>query len=300
MEPDGSEPCGRCLSCTQVSRLSHPDVHWFVPFPPSPKKAADAEKQVADAADAIEEILAERRVQPLYGPPEPTASHPVASTRLLQKRVALRPFQGPNRVIILGNAERLVVQEASQEAANALLKILEEPPPGTYLILTSPSPQSLLPTIRSRLVPVRVPPVTDAAAIQFGMEQLGLSEKTARQRVEGAGGSIGVLVATSSKKDRLAAASDRLLKAVKRGPTEWAAIALAQPPWGARAEFTELLDAAALRLRRQIIRQAEDDHAGAARPLEAIRIIHEFRDGALRNVNPQLGMALLAQRLGQI
>ena len=57
---------------------------------------------------------------------------------------------------MIGDAERMVAQEGSDQAANAFLKLLEEPPADTTLILTSSEPGALLPTIRSRSVSVRV------------------------------------------------------------------------------------------------------------------------------------------------
>ena len=158
-------PCGECGSCAQVLGLNHPDLHWFVPV--IRPKAADPDKQVEEVEALLAEILADRRAHPLYGQPDGMASHPLASVRLLQRRVNLKPYQGARKVVILGNAERLVVQEASQEAANALLKVLEEPPADTFLILTAREAQALLPTIRSRLVPVRVGGVGDAVVRGF-------------------------------------------------------------------------------------------------------------------------------------
>src|SRR5262245_31452658 len=70
--PD-SEPCGRCRPCHLVERLGHPDLHWFVPIPRP--KAADPDKAVDEAAQAIAEVLEERRARPLYGPADGMASH---------------------------------------------------------------------------------------------------------------------------------------------------------------------------------------------------------------------------------
>ena len=68
---------------------------------------------------------------------EGMASHGIATVRLLQRRAALTPVEGGSRVFIIGEADRLVPQESSQEAANALLKLLEEPPPGSLFVLTT-------------------------------------------------------------------------------------------------------------------------------------------------------------------
>jgi len=66
------------------------------------------------------------------------------------------------QIFIVGDAELLVPQESSPEAANALLKLLEEPPGASRFILTSSEPGRLLSTIRSRTVPLHLsPPTTD-------------------------------------------------------------------------------------------------------------------------------------------
>ncbi|MFO7576330.1 MAG: DNA polymerase III subunit delta' [Pelovirga sp.] len=69
----------------------------------------------------------------------------IEQVRSLQQQLVLRSFSGTYKICIIDKAERL-----TPEAANALLKTLEEPQPGTLLILVSSQPERLLPTIRSR------------------------------------------------------------------------------------------------------------------------------------------------------
>src|SRR5213083_3541457 len=87
------EPCGECRSCRLVLSLQHPDVHWFVPIELSKRTSggADADKQVDLAADALADEMAVRREQSLYPPVAGLASHPIASVRLLLRRLALTP-----------------------------------------------------------------------------------------------------------------------------------------------------------------------------------------------------------------
>jgi hypothetical protein len=104
----------------------------------------------------------------------------------------MTPFLGPRKVVILGDADRLIVQEASQEAANALLKVLEEPPADTSIMLTTADPEALLPTIRSRAVPLRVGRVPDTAVRRFLEEEVRPKQdpQTIDRRVVLAEGSI--------------------------------------------------------------------------------------------------------------
>ena len=154
------EPCGRCRPCRLVDGLAFADLHWFVPIPRP--KAADPDKATEEAALAIAEVMEERRTRPRYGPADGMASHSMASVRLLHQRASLTSVEGGARIFILGDADRLVPQESSQEAANALLKLLEEPPAGSLFLLTTVDPRRLLPTIRSRAVPVRLQRLADA------------------------------------------------------------------------------------------------------------------------------------------
>ncbi|HYR02031.1 MAG TPA: DNA polymerase III subunit delta', partial [Syntrophobacteria bacterium] len=78
--------------------------------------------------------------------------------RDLQRRLRFRPLEGRKRVILIHEAETM-----RTEAANALLKILEEPPPDNLFILTAPDSTALLPTIASRCLCLRFQPLTRAA-----------------------------------------------------------------------------------------------------------------------------------------
>src|SRR2546426_1266277 len=149
------EPCGECQPCRLVAKLSHPDVHWVVPVELS-KKGADADKQIDLVAEALAEEMAERRERPLYEPPSGLASHGIASVRLGLRRLVLTPAFGRRKVVVIGDAERLVPQTGAEAAANALLKALEEPPADTVFVLTSSEPDALLPTLQARVVRVRV------------------------------------------------------------------------------------------------------------------------------------------------
>jgi len=292
------EPCGECQACLKVLGLGHPDLHWFVPIPRP--KSGDSDKQVEQVKELLAEVWEERRSDPFYGPTDRMASHSLASVRLLQQSVALTPFQGKRKVVILGDAERLIVQEASQEAANALLKVLEEPPADTVVMLTASDPQGLLPTIRSRLVPVRVARVGDEQVRVFLETEVQepLDDDEVTRRVVLADGCIGRALRPDGENDEAARARD-LLEAIDEGPTKWAAAALGQASWGARGDFSGILDAMAVELRNELVEPGTSPERMKA-CLEALERVQETRMDAQGNVNPQLALAVLASDLGKV
>src|SRR5919112_3614891 len=190
-ERRGTEPCRECRTCRLVETLSHPDVHWFIPVPRP--KASDPDKQVEEAAQSLAQAMEERRSQPLYGKSDGMASHSITTVRLLQRRATLTSVEGGRRVFIIGEADRLVAQEASPEAANALLKLLEEPPAGSLFVLTTVDAQRLLPTVRSRTTLLRMGGIPDADVREFLAANLRPVPSAAEldRRVVAAEGSIG-------------------------------------------------------------------------------------------------------------
>jgi DNA polymerase III subunit delta' len=112
-------------------------------------------------------------------------SYSVAETRELVTRAALAPTRGRWQVTIVEDADRF-----TEQALNALLKALEEPPPRGVWLLCAPSVEDLLPTVRSRcrLVTLRIPP-TDAVARH--LEHEGVAPDVAAFAARAAQGHIG-------------------------------------------------------------------------------------------------------------
>jgi DNA polymerase-3 subunit delta' len=285
------EPCGSCRCCRLVLTLAHPDLRWYVPLEPG-RRAGDADKQVDMVEEALGEELARRREQPLYETPPGTATHSIAMVRLLARRLALTPAFGGWRVVIVGDAERLVPQRSSPEAANALLKALEEPPQRTVMILTASEPAALLPTIMSRVVRVRLAALHDSVVTAFVQkEQTGTENGAAMpSNVARAGGSIGRLLASPGGSGDAEAAA--FLAATRKDAGARYLQALRQAPFQARGGFTAMLDALLERLRDEA-RTGGD----TAKLVVAIARVAEARGATHGNVNPQLLAAVLADDL---
>jgi DNA polymerase-3 subunit delta' len=259
------------------------------------KKDGDADKQVELVAEALGEEMAARREQPLYEPPSGLASHGIAAVRLLLRRLVLTPAMGRRKVFLIGDAERLVPQTGAEAAANALLKALEEPPADTVFILTTAAPDSLLPTILSRVVRVRVARLADSVVAAFAQQELGVTrQRELAQRVALADGRIGRLLADGDGRAKGADGADRFLAAVEAGPVRRYGFALALQPFQARGGFTDMLDGLLERLREQARAGGETEKV-----VEAIARVLEARGLAQGNVNPQLVGAVLADDLAE-
>ncbi len=100
----------------------------------------------------------------------------ISQIRELRNHLKFAPFEGIRRVIILEDAHRL-----NEEASNALLKILEEPPRNHVFILITPNPQMLLPTLLSRCCHVRFQPLESRLILQELFEGEGLEPSSAQK-----------------------------------------------------------------------------------------------------------------------
>ena len=141
-----------------------------------------------------------------FAPDGPLRQITIQQMRLLKERAPLQPLRGSWRVFLIDSIDR-----ANPQAANSLLKTLEEPPPHLILILTARNPYDLLPTIRSRAVPFRLGRLSDEDMRAF-VKSRALDQP--ERRLALAEGSPGVAVSLDLEAyDRRRAAMLALLKA---------------------------------------------------------------------------------------
>jgi DNA polymerase-3 subunit delta' len=302
------EPCGQCQSCRFSLQLAHPDLHWYFPRPRLKDANPSADEIHQDYAAAI----AQRRDDSLlYSPPSGAEGIFVAVVRTLVRDAALAPAMSRRKVFVIGDAERMVSQEGADQAANAFLKLLEEPPANATLVLTSSEPGALLPTVRSRLIAVRVAPLDENETRQF------LADPMVAARAPGEirelekdkdalaaylrSGAPGQLFAAESTRAAFQAARDFLQAATSGRRSAGIAAAFALGASGARAGFSAFLDALTDVVHSRVrgaVNAMDDDgaRAGAA----AIAEIQETRQLASGNVSPQLLGVKLARALARV
>jgi DNA polymerase-3 subunit delta' len=258
---------------------------------------------VNDFADAIADRV---KASGLYAGSSGNDGVYVATVRAILQASSMSPAMGKRKVFIVGDAERMVPQEGSDMAANALLKMLEEPPANTFVILTSSEPGALLPTIRSRVVNVRVAPLA-ARDVESFLADPVVSETLRRSRakmstaeyVRVAEGAPGRLF-ESAERDVAIAGAQRLLETALSGDrSKTVRAAMAQGSTKARGVFSDTLDELtallAERARAAVIRGDERTALGASR---AIANVEQAKTLAAGNVSPALITATLLRDLG--
>lgn len=159
--PTDSDACGTCPSCVKNSKYIHPDVNFIFPSAATPKfKREDA---------TSDKFLVEWRsflAQTPYGNVADWSNHfgwenkllmiPRQESRNIVRALSLKSFEGKYKVMIIWQPELM-----NANAANGILKILEEPPESTIFLLVSNDSNRLLTTILSRAQQLRVPSFDD-------------------------------------------------------------------------------------------------------------------------------------------
>lgn len=304
---DSVEPCGRCTQCRYALKLQHPDLHWFFPRERLKDSDASAEDVRADLADEIGDRMS---ANGLWAGALGMEGLHVATTRALVHAASLRPALARRAVFVVGDAERMVSQEGADAAANAFLKLLEEPPPGSTLILTSSEPGALLPTIRSRVVTLRVPPLTAHEVSEFVADEavakrLGAESRITTELIARAAGAPGRLLEHDAAGDAFKAAR-RLLEAAlaprtPEGDATRALVASSQGVSKARGAFSDTLDALTVLLHERVrhtVSNGSERHA--RRVATAISVLELAKARTQQNITPLLLSAVLLDDLSAL
>lgn len=299
------EPCGACVHCRYAMRGQHPDIHWVFPRPRLKDSDPDADDIKTDLAEAVLERV---QADGLYVAPPGSDGIFMAMIQPIVQQASVRPAMARRTVFIVGDAERMVSQIGSDQAANAFLKLLEEPPADTTIMLTSSEPGALLPTIRSRVITVRVPPLPPdevAAFLRDPAVDRRLDHPSIDDAVARAAGAPGTLLDVQNSAGAKASA-ERLLNAalLHSGPVgtaERLRAAARHGSAGARGAFTDMLDALTLLLHQRAKTLANAGNARAARRTSQALMSVEFaKEKASGNVSPQLLAASLVSTLHEL
>ncbi len=203
-------PCGQCPGCQLFAVGNHPDLRVVLPEamaarrPGADRATEDGEDEGGDGgAEPTEPAPRES------GKGKPSREIRIEAVRALAGFASLATHRGGARVVVVAPADAL-----NAPAANALLKVLEEPPAGTLFLLVTDQPDLCLPTVRSRCVLVRAPlPATAQALAWLQSQQV---EDAPRRLLEAGGAPLAVL--RSAEEGLAPELRQKLLELLRRGP----------------------------------------------------------------------------------
>jgi DNA polymerase III subunit delta' len=189
-QPGEEDSCGSCAGCQKNSRFVHPDLHFV--FPVSAVREISGKDVVSDSF--LREWREFLTANPYAGPAEWSEAFGGEDKQLnisreesrnIIRALSLSAFEARYKLMIVWLPEFL-----HSSAANALLKVLEEPSAGTVFLLVTSQQEQLLSTILSRTQIVKVRPFTDDEISAFLARQEGMPEEAIRQAVQIAGGDL--------------------------------------------------------------------------------------------------------------
>lgn len=261
-----------------------------------------AEARPCDACASCRQAMRQAHLDIHVVRPEGAAGQiKIEAIRHLLGRLALRPFSAATQVAVLDGAERL-----TEEAANSLLKTLEEPSRTTRFLLTTVRVSQCIPTIVSRCQLVRCHPLPAEAIAHVLGASGSIDAQTAQMIARLCGGSASRAIELAG---RWASYRQGLERLASDDPTAW----FAQPLPESRQEVAELLDGALAWLRdvtvaatAEAVSIAHSDYAGPIRR-DAARVdvnrcldtafsLIALRESIEQFVNPRLIAALTREK----
>lgn len=192
------DACGQCAACIKINKLIHPDLHSVFPVAATKKVSKDPLSEhfmaewrsftkanpYASLTDWLTRIGTENR--------QPNIS--VEESRQVLQKLSLKAFEAEFKIMLLWLPEYLHVS-----AANALLKILEEPPANTVFLLVAQSADKLLTTIQSRTQLVQIRSFTNQEIWHQLVDTHGVEAKRAAQLAHLAEGNLNEAIRLSQE-----------------------------------------------------------------------------------------------------
>lgn len=182
-----TDACGRCPSCLKYNELAHPDLHFV--FPIISKK--DKKKEVCD--DYLSEWRSFLKSRPYFDMDQWLDYMEAGNSQALIyskesdeiiRKLSLKIYEAPYRILLVWLPEKL-----HPTCANKLLKIIEEPPLNTIILMVSEAPDLILGTIQSRAQRINVRGIHPEDIMTTMTTQFGLSSDDAKHIAHLANGS---------------------------------------------------------------------------------------------------------------
>lgn len=180
-QPENGDACGHCRSCQKSMKFIHPDIHFS--FPVSPVKNISGKDVISNSfITSWREFLTQNPYggpiewSTYYGGEDKQLNISKEESRSIIRSLSLKAFEGRYKIMIIWLPEYF-----HTSAANAILKILEEPPENTVFILVTNDYEQLLSTILSRTLLIRIRSFKNEEIQTYLTDYQGIEETKAAQ-----------------------------------------------------------------------------------------------------------------------
>ncbi len=181
-QPTANDSCGHCSSCSKYEKLIHPDLHCIFPTTTTKKFKKSSEAISGNYMPQWRAFIQENHYPILsdwaafIGAENKQCNISKEESRNIIKALSLKSFEANYKVMLVWLPEWM-----HPFAANAILKILEEPPPNTVFLMVSYNSDQLLSTIISRLQLIYVPSFNDTEIVSYLQSEMTLPADKAQQ-----------------------------------------------------------------------------------------------------------------------
>ncbi len=185
---EATDACGSCPACQKMAKHIHPDVHYFFP---SAKLEKEDGKQQSKVNEVWRKLISEQPYASLSDlisalDTENKQNHiSKAEAKRIVQTVSMKSFEGGLKILIIWYPEKM-----NGAAANAILKVVEEPPENTLYLMVTYRYEDLLTTIISRLQRVTVPSFAQEDLTEYLVQNHGATAEDAINAYRFSNGSL--------------------------------------------------------------------------------------------------------------
>ncbi len=201
LDRQAGDSCGQCPSCIKFGKLVHPDLHFVVPVTSTQKVTSkpttDPFLEQWRKAFLDNPYLSENQWYEAIGAENKQGVISVAESESVIIKLGFKPYESDYRMMIIWLPEKM-----NQPAANKLLKLIEEPPEKTLILMVAEHTDRILPTILSRTQLVHVPPLSGAEIREGLLNEPGNDPQFLEDAVRKANGNYNLALTTLRKDEQ--------------------------------------------------------------------------------------------------
>ena len=197
---EGEDSCGVCPSCRKISGMMHPDLHFAFPVNSAAGSGASKKPLSGSFMQSWRDLyksdpyFTEADLYSGLGIDGKAGVISVAEAKEILDSLSLKSYEGYGKYMVVWLPERM-----NAEAANRLLKIVEEPMPDTYFIFITHAPEKVISTIRSRSQMIRLYPVPVEESVPYIALHAGVTDDEAKVYARISGGSPGLALSMATE-----------------------------------------------------------------------------------------------------